>query len=292
MADHKLSFHTSDRDAAWKIGGMLGEALDPAPGAVAVFETQGPAGWVVNCYFEAEPDLVAIRGLLAVDPDLATLEPRLEAIPDYNWVAISQAALPPVEAGRFIVRGSHDRARTRHRRNAIEIDAGEAFGTAHHATTYGCVLAIDRHARRRPPRRILDLGCGSGVLAIAAAKAWPAALIEASDIDATSVEVARANAAINGVAPRIRFRTGAGLPATAGSPARQYDLLIANILAGPLKRLSAPIALAVRRGGTVILSGLLVREAATVAASYVSKGFELCSRRDHTGWTVLELVRR
>lgn len=207
-------------------------------------------------------------------------------VPDLNWVSISQAALPPVTAGRFTVHGAHDRQRVPQGPLTIEIDAGEAFGTAHHATTRGCLEAIDRLTRRRPYRTVLDLGCGSAVLAIAAARALPRAAILATDIDPIAIEVAERNVALNGHRRHIRTRVRAGVPEG------RYDLLIANILAGPLVTLAPNIRRATRRGSRVVLSGLLVPQAAEVSAAYTAQGFAVEDQRRISGWSTLVLVNR
>jgi ribosomal protein L11 methyltransferase len=292
VGTYKLSVPFEARDLAWRVAGALSEALDPPPGAVSVFERPGTPDWIVEAYFEEEPDRAILAAVLERETGQRSHVATLEAVPEINWVAVSQAALPPVEAGRFTVHGSHDRDRVRHRRYCIEIDAGEAFGTAHHATTYGCLLAIDALARQRPPRRVLDLGCGSGVLAIAAARVWPKAHIAASDIDPTSVAVARENALRNGVVRRIDFRARAGLGPAHRAGSRRYELIASNILARPLKALACDIARAMRPGGRAILSGLLVREAASVMAAYVAAGFSVKGRREIEGWAILDLERR
>ena len=225
-ARHKLSARVATLDAARSLAGALENLLDPAPDAVTQFE-DGPGAWRVEAYFGGGADFAAIDAALT-----AALGGRLPAlertdVPDLNWVAISQEALPPVQAGRFIVHGSHDRGRVPHGPNAITIDAGEAFGTAHHATTLGCLMAIDRLTRSRAFRRVLDLGCGSGVLAIAAARALPRADVIATDSDPLAVAVAAANAKANGVAgasplpaPRAWRTPGCGMPrpSTSSSP--------------------------------------------------------------------------
>ena len=167
----KLRIGAGDLATGRAAAGIIGELVAPEPLAVTLFEDKPPA-FVVEAYWDAEPALAAIVDALA---GLAAKlgAPSLEAVPDENWVALSQAALPPVAAGRFIVHGSHDRRHFAARRHAVEIDAGEAFGTGHNATTALCLEAIDLLARRRRFRRVIDLGCGSGVLAIAAARTFP-----------------------------------------------------------------------------------------------------------------------
>lgn len=272
------------------IEGALENLIEPAPDAVTRFE-EPDAGWLVEAYYQGAPDIaqLATRLEAAVGGALPPLD--LVSIPDLNWVAISQAALPPVAAGRFTVHGSHDRGRIPQGPNAIEIDAGEAFGTAHHATTQGCLAAIDQLTRQRSFMRVLDLGCGSGVLAIAAARALPRADIMATDSDPEAVAVAQANAKANGVGGRIAFACAMGLEHPWLRHGAPFDLVIANILAGPLIALSSDLAKAVRRDGILILSGLLDREAAAVIATYLAHGFSLAAHQRIAGWSTLTLRR-
>jgi len=287
----KLSVRTTRADAARALAGTLENLIDPAPEAVTQFE-DGAGAWRVEAYFAEPPDLAPLSAQLASAVGSALPPLELADVPDLNWVAISQAALPPVAAGRFVVHGSHDRGRIPHGPNAILIDAGEAFGTAHHATTHGCLLAIDRLTRGRSFRRVLDLGCGSGVLAIAAARALPRAEILASDNDPEAVAVATANAKANGVGERIAFARANGLAHPWLRHAAPFDLVIANILAAPLCALAPDLAKVLRRGGTLVLSGLLYPEAAEVIAHYVAQGFRLSEHRQIAGWSTLTLVKR
>lgn len=258
--------------------------------AVTLFEIPGTPAWRVEAYFTEEPDLAALKAALA--PDIVSLAFALEPVPDENWVAISQAALPPVTAGRFVIHGSHDREKVGRRATAIEIDAGEAFGTAHHATTQGCLLSLDSIARTSRPRKVLDLGCGSGVLAIAAARTLPRARIVASDIDPAATAVASANAANNRVASRIRIVTAKGLGSPVLRQAQPFDLVLANILAAPLIALAPAMARAVAPWATVVLSGILTEQSREVEAAYRAAGFVLRRKLILAGWSTLVLVRR
>lgn len=284
---HKVVVDAADSDAARTASGVLGELYEPSPLAVTQFEAG--SAFRVEAYFEAAPDMAEIAAALGDAGSSALSAPRYEAVPDENWVAISQAALPPVAAGRFIVHGSHDALRIGRRLNAILIDAGEAFGTAHHATTEGCLEAIDRMTRRRPYKRVLDLGCGSGVLAIAASRALPQADVVASDIDPIATDVARDNIRANGAAARIDVVTAVGFEHPRLRPNRRYDLIIANILAAPLIRLAPRMRAALEPAGNIILSGLLATQAAEVIAAYRAQGFHVVARRDIAGWSTLTL---
>ncbi len=285
----KIIIRAPDFDAARSVSGFLCEALVPEPLAVTSFE-DGTTAHRVEAYFDDAPDLAALDRALA-DFGIADLSAATaENVPDENWVAISQAALPPVTAGRFVVHGSHDADKVGAAQGAILIDAGEAFGTAHHATTLGCLLAIDRLARTHKFKRVLDLGCGTGVLAIAAAMVMPRAHIMASDIDPIATEVAAANARANGFGQRIGFVTAMGLD----NPRlkRRHDLIVANILARPLIALAPRLRRAVVPGGRLVLSGLLATQAAEVFAHYRAAGFTMDRRQDLTGWSILTLVAR
>ena len=217
----------------------------------------------------------------------------VETIADENWVVKVQSRLAPVAAGRFLIHGSHDATAplvlTRGRR-ALLIDAGEAFGTAHHATTRGCLIALDQLLKRGRLARILDIGTGAGTLALAAAAACPGAHIRASDIDPVAITVARANARRNRVGGRVEFIVAAGLdhPRLRGQCA---DLVFANILAGPLIRLAPAIAARVANGGALVLSGLLSSQAREVGNAYRARGLVPERRLDLDGWATLVLWR-
>jgi ribosomal protein L11 methyltransferase len=207
-----------------------------------------------------------------------------------DWVAASLADLKPVPAGRFLIHGSHDRVRAQRARIPIEIEAALAFGTGHHGTTRGCLIALDDLLRRRRPRRILDIGTGTGVLAIAAAKALHTVVI-ASDIDKVAVDVARANARLNHNGDAIRFLHAAGLTARALRAHGPYDLVLANILLPPLKRLAPPLAALLAPQARVIMSGLLPEHVNAARAAYALQGLALEKRSILDGWATLVFRR-
>ncbi len=291
MPQTKVRILLPSLDRARTVNAVLGEAFEPAPLAVTMFE-HGPVDHLVEAYFEARPDVAALQAALADAGETSPLSLTVEDVPDENWVTISQAALPPVEAGRYVVHGSHDAARVGARPNALCIDAGEAFGTAHHATTLGCLYAIDRLTRRRSYKDVLDLGTGSGVLAIAASYALPHARIAASDNDPIAVDVACQNARVNGAAGRIGFAVAQGFDHPRLRRPHAYDLIIANILANPLIRIAPDMRRAIKPGGNVVLSGLLISQAEEVFAAYRAQNFALLQRQDLTGWTILTLTAR
>jgi ribosomal protein L11 methyltransferase len=223
----------------------------------------GPGKWQIAVYFPAGPsaeerDALTQLGAFAFAP-----------LPETDWVAKSLAGLAPVRAGPFLVHGSHDRAKVGANDIGIEIEAGLAFGTGHHGTTAGCLIAIDGVAKARPIRNALDVGTGSGVLAIALAKRAKAHVV-ASDIDPVATRVAHDNVRLNGVARLVRTVTAAGLNHAAIEASAPYDLIVANILAGPLVALAPAIRRHLAPGGTVILSGLLLEQERRVAAMYCS----------------------
>lgn len=267
-------------------------ALEPYEEEDAVpllMEEIADGAWQVALYVPAEEtgDWEAkLRDRLG--SDLFGLELDVEPVPPIDWVAHTQASLSPVRAGRFVLHGSHDAPRFARLRRAVLIDAGQAFGTGHHGTTAGCMDIVDPLLTARAPRRVVDLGTGSGVLAIAVAKAVPAHIL-AADIDPVAIDVARLNARLNGVANRVRFAVADGFSHTAFRRFGPADLMIANILAGPLVSLAAGIVAATRAGGDIVLSGLLPAQAARVTAAYRARGCVLERRYERDGWTVLHL---
>lgn len=235
------------------------------PLAVTVNETDEDQNlWNVVAYFADEDAAESARAALAADGNVA-------AVPDVDWVRRSLEGLPPVVAGRFFLHGSHDRARRRAGGVSLEIDAGTAFGTGHHGTTAGCLLAFDAIIKAARPRRIFDLGCGTGVLAIAAA-AVARTTVLATDIDPEAVRVTIANARLNGLAPLLRARTAAGLHHTVIRAEAPFDLIFANILARPLAALAQGLAQTLMPGGILILSGLTRDQLRWIKACYLARG--------------------
>ena len=288
---HRVRITMDDTSAARSIAGLIEESVIRPPLAVTLFEAPGD-GWVIDAYYEDAIGVAEVADLIDGGPAVRSANITIEAVPDENWVAVSQAGLPPVVAGRFLVHGSHDRAIGRLKRDAIEIDAGEAFGTAHHATTLGCLTAIDRLTRARAFTRVLDLGCGSGVLAIAAARVLPKAAIIASDFDPEAVRVAGENVRKNALAGRIALVAALGLDHPALRRRAPYDLVIANILAEPLIALAQRLAGVIPPRGVVVLSGILQSQAAAVLAAYGAAGFARQRVDWLNGWVTLTLRRR
>ena len=264
------------------------ETLEPAPDGVGVFEMEDGSGlWEVGGYFTDPPDQVALALLAAAHgaKDFAVSE-----VPDTDWVAEVNRRSPPVAVGRFFVRGRHVEQAPPANSHTILLDAGAAFGTGTHETTRGCLLAIDG---MDPPAReapILDLGTGSGILAIAVALAWDRPVL-AADNDPVATAVARENADENGVGALIETRTSQGFSNPRLRSAGPYGLIIANILAQPLIGLASPIARNLRGDGRAILSGLLIEQEPAVARAYAAHGLAIRQRIVIGKWPTLVVGR-
>ncbi|MGQ0609780.1 MAG: 50S ribosomal protein L11 methyltransferase [Paracoccaceae bacterium] len=271
------------------------EQLDPAPVGVGIFEIEDDSGlWEIGAYY-LEPPNPALLDLVA--QAFGARPFAVSDIPEVDWVAKVRRELAPVEAGRFLVYGSHDAARAEQARAAglvcLQIEATVAFGTGHHGTTLGCLRAFDRLiGSGLRPARVADIGCGTAVLALAAAAVLPGASVIASDIDQVAVDVALANAAINGLQDRIVCVEAAGFAHPRLAEAAPYDLIFANILKGPLLELAPDMQRHCAAGGRLILSGLLVVQADAILAAYQSHGFVLDQREDLGEWSALVLLRK
>ena len=277
---------TPDGRAAAALGTAM-EAMAPAPAGIGVFEMEDGSGlWEVGGYFDARPDTAQLALLAAAH---GARDFTVSELPETDWVAKVRRELSPVRAGRFFIHGSHDADKVPEGVEPLLIEAAMAFGTGHHATTVGCLEAMEALAGEgtTPPSRVLDLGCGTAVLAMAAARLWPRAAIWASDIDPVAVEVAAANLAANGLDGRVTLLTAEGMDAPALRAAAPFDLILANILAGPLIALAGPIAAATAPGGRVILSGLLTAQGENVARAGAEFGLFVHDRRTIGEWTTL-----
>jgi ribosomal protein L11 methyltransferase len=338
-ANHMARLAT-DRATAQQLADFLAESLDDRDIAVATFESED-GRWTMALHFPEPPNETAVRALVALHAGAELANTLVfERIEAKDWVAASLQALPPVEAGRFLVHGRHDRAQIRANRIGIEIEAALAFGTGHHGTTRGCLLALDGLAKHKsfhlsqrslhlfpagrgrprsgrvsgfrqsrghePPHpnplphgerekrvrgiRILDVGTGTGVLAIAAAKALKTAVL-ASDNDPLAVFVARENARANQAAALVEIIQATGLDAHRFRARGPFDLILANILLGPLMRLARPMRSLLAPGGRVVLSGLLTNQAQPALVAYRAQGLVLERRIMLEGWTTLVLRR-
>ena len=213
-----------------------------------------------------------------------------EALPDIDWVARSLEGLKPVRAGRFFVHGAHDRGKRHSSDLAIEIEAGLAFGTGHHGTTAGCLEMLEQVVLRERPRNALDLGTGSAVLAIALAKLAHIPVL-ATDVDPVAVRVAAANARLNHVKALVETVTAPGFHHPIFARRAPFDLIVANILARPLMRLASEMALHIRLGGSLVLSGILDRQRDAVVSAYVGQSFRHVRTLHREGWVTIHLKR-
>ena len=288
---HHATCSAGNEASANRIVDMLSEILDGGEVVVSAFERPGSSAWDVSLYFETPPDQAAIRALVtqvAGEDSAGTLV--FDTVEAKDWVKASLADLVPVSAGRFVVHGQHDRERIAPNKLRIEIEAALAFGTGHHGTTRGCLMLLDRVLCQYTPSRVLDLGTGTGVLAIAAAKALHRPIL-ASDIDPRSVIVARENARLNGAGQYVEAIHAIGFGSPRFAQAGPFDLVLANILANPLRQLAAPMARQLAPSAFVILSGLLPPHARGVIAAYRAQGLRLVRRYDLDGWTSLLMQR-
>jgi ribosomal protein L11 methyltransferase len=266
------------------------EKLEPEPTGVGVFEIEDDSGlWEVGAYFLEAPNETMLDVLAMA---FGAKPFAISELPEVDWVAKVRRELSPVEAGRFFVYGSHDADKVPADRVALQIEATVAFGTGHHGTTLGCLRAFDRlYEGGFRPAKVADIGCGTAVLAMAAAAVLPDALVIASDIDEVAVDVAEANVAINNLQGRIECLEAAGFAHPRLAEAAPYDLVFANILKGPLVELAPAMAAHVAKDGLIILSGLLVVQAESIIAAYVANDFTPEAREDLGEWSALVLRR-
>ena len=269
--------------AAFDVSDQLGFDTEMKALAVSLFE-DGPGMMHIQALFETEQDAQNCLSALTLPKEM---ESFITQLPDEDWVSKSQAGLPPVYAGRFCIHGSHDAgAIDKAIPFPIEINAGLAFGTGHHGTTKGCLIIFDELLKEGfAPKSVLDLGCGAGVLAIAAALGLQQGIM-ATDIDQDAVDVTLENAALNGVKDFITIVQADGFasPALNG---QKFELIFANILAGPLMGLAPDITAALTQNGKVILSGILDEQADKVSQAFVNEGLEIKPQPSLSGWTSL-----
>src|SRR6478672_797795 len=298
---------SSDASTAQKIADALAESFEAEQFAASAFE-EAPGRWSLAIHFRQRPDEAAVRALIASAVGTSAAHAlTFETLAPTDWVRKSLEGLAPVEAGRFVVHGAHHRAHVRANRIGIEIEAALAFGTGHHGTTQGCLLALDalvkmQRRRRKAPRSpalrrgagrktgVLDIGTGTGVLAIAAARTLCRPVL-ASDIDPRAVAIARDNTRINRAGASIEVIHAAGLGAAAFRSRAPYGLVFANILLEPLIQLATPISRLLAPGGYVVLSGLLTAQAGPALACYLARGLVLVRRIRLEGWATLVLSR-
>jgi ribosomal protein L11 methyltransferase len=272
---------------------VLMDALEEFSLVVSVYEPGDGKPWQVLAWFGAMPDHAMLVSVIALACAAAGVkEPTfvVKPVEARDWVAENRASFQPIRAGRFFIHPTFYEGRPPAGARSIALDAATAFGSGSHGTTKGCLLALDRIARRRRPRRILDMGCGSGILAIAMAKAWKRPVL-AVDIDDEAVRVTAGNARRNGVANYVRAAAGPGFNAPVMQGKRNFDLIVANILARPLIAMAPALARALAPGGEVVLSGLLTHQENQVIAAYRAQGLALTRRARIDNWSTLVLRR-
>lgn len=262
--------------------------LDPSPASAVSVEEVSRVSWSFDAF--CLDQALADEAAAFVSREAPGVRASVEKLDDQDWVATSLAGLPAVSAGRFVVAGAHELARVRGGRIPVWIEAGPAFGTGHHGTTKGCLEALALELGRRRPARVLDIGTGSGVLAIAALKAG-AGFVLATDLDAESIRIARENRKNNAVGRKLKLLHARGADHQLIRTSGPYDLVLANILARPLVSLAPNIARLTRRGGRIILSGLLNHQASQVKAAYAGQGLRLAGHRKLNGWSTLTFAR-
>ena len=275
------------------------EGFDPSPVIITSEEIEDdPLSWRLDAYFSGKPGAAVVAAVRALAPSSAAVKAKAERVPDEDWFTLSQAGIEPVHAARFYVHTSANKGDVPPGAHAFHIEASRAFGTGHHQTTTGCLLALDAmKVQGKRFRSILDLGTGTGLLAFAALHLWPRAYATASDIDAAAISITEENAEVNG----IPLGEGPGALALAAAPGLEhplligrapYDLIVANILAGPLIGLAPTIAMALAEGGTLVLAGLLDWQAKSVTQAYRRQGLMPVSANAIGDWPTPTLRKR
>ena len=293
-----LPCNRAEAAAMPETGDIFGDLQNPPTLLVDEPDPHQPDAWVLTAFFADRPGAALVARITALAPSAAADSARLEPLADADWTVLSQRDLEPVRAGRFLVHTAAHAGARRIGDIALAIEAGLAFGTGQHATTHGCLAALHGLAKRRRFTRIADVGTGTGILALAAAKRWPRAATIASDIDPVSVTVTRENLRINAIAEgctpgRIELVRAAGMGHRRLAARAPYDLIIANILAGPLIAISRPVSAALAPGGVLVLAGLLRSQARRVRGAYRQHGLVPAMQLQPTAeWPCLVLTRR
>ncbi|CCE96483.1 putative ribosomal protein L11 methyltransferase [Sinorhizobium fredii HH103] len=291
MSEIRLFVTTTEKQAGAVLD-VMSVIFEDEDFAVATMEIDERRDvWEASVYMMAgEEESVRSRLADALAADFSDLPIEREVLPEIDWIAKSLEGLAPVRAGRFVVHGSHDRDKVKTGEIAIEIDAGQAFGTGHHGTTAGCLEMLASVARSRRVRNVLDLGTGSGVLAIAARKLLHVPGL-ATDIDPVATRVASDNARRNGVVDGLTFATAPGFHSTAFGRHGPFDLVIANILARPLMKMAPQLVANLAPGGSVILSGILAEQRWKVLAAYNGQRLKHVRTIWKNGWVTIHLTK-
>jgi ribosomal protein L11 methyltransferase len=286
----RATFAIGSELTARRVVDRLTESFFEGQAAIAAFE-RSDGRWDVTLHFAEAPDQTSVRELvgIAAGGDVARAI-TFDTVEAKDWVKATLEELMPVRAGRFIVHGQHDRSRISPNKLGIEIEAALAFGTGHHGTTRGCLLLLDSVLKAHKPKRVLDLGTGTGVLAIAATKALRVKVL-ASDIDPLAVRVARDNARLNGTGDLVGTIQATGFSAPEFAKHGPFDLVLANILANPLRQMATQMARHLAPSALVILSGLLPHQAQSVIAAYRARGLVLKRHLQIEGWSSLLMQR-
>jgi ribosomal protein L11 methyltransferase len=262
--------------------------MDPSPASAVSVEEASKVTWSLDAFcLDAE---LAKEAAAIIEREIPSARAAVQKLDDKDWVAVSLAGLPAVHAGPFVVAGWHELANLEGGKIPVWIEAGPAFGTGHHGTTKGCLESLALELKRKRPARVLDIGAGSGVLALAAMK-FGASFALGTDIDAESIRIAKENAKNNRTGRRLKLLHARGAGHHAIRSGAPYDLVLANILARPLVGLAPEIAKLVAKGGRVILSGLLTHQEPQVKAAYAGQGLTLVNRRRLNGWSTLTYAR-
>jgi ribosomal protein L11 methyltransferase len=287
---HRANFAIGSEATARRVVDLLTESFFEGQAAIAAF-ARADGRWDITVHFADPPDQDSVRELVGIAAgDDAAHDITFDIVEAKDWVKATLEELVPVGAGRFVVHGQHDRARIAPNKLGVEVEAALAFGTGHHGTTRGCLLLLDSVLKAHRPARVLDIGTGTGVLAIATAKALRRRVL-ASDIDPLSVRIARANARLNGVGDLVQTIHASGLSAPEFVKHGPFDLVLANILANPLRQMATPIVRHLAPSARVILSGLLPHQVASVIAAYRARGLVVVRQLRIDGWSSL-LLRR
>ena len=280
----------TDEGSARTVTDLLGELFDPAETAIASFETVDNGPWLLEAYFSRQPDEQAIKELIRPYVGKGIDNVVFLQIDEKDWIKTSLEGLKPVRAGKILVHGSHDRPHVKANDLSIEIEAALAFGTGHHGTTLGCLLAFTDAVKTKKPLHILDVGTGTGILSFAAAKLLKTHII-AGDIDPVAVAVAKENAYLNGIHSLISLYAAPGIRHHLANRPKHFDIVMANILAKPLRLLARDLTSVIHPNGTLILSGLLIRDIPGVLSAYRIFGWHLRKRYELEGWAALVLKK-
>ena len=287
MGQIRLHYKSPKREAE-KQYELLDHAFEDDAFPLAITEIdEAKAIYEVSLYVdETQKNSILPRFAQVLGVDENKIE--IEVLPDIDWVSHSLEGLGPVRAGRFFVHGSHDRDKVKPGDLAIEIDAGQAFGTGHHGTTVGCLELIADVMEHEKPQNALDLGTGSGILAIGIALTKPIKIL-ATDIDPIAIKVAKENFALNGVAKTITAITATGLDDEEIKKRAPFDLIVANILANPLIELAPQMVPALKKGGSIVLSGILEEQHDRVVKAFETEGAKYIKTLHHEGWVAIHL---